>query len=55
MAEGLFETGGVVTAISDDAFRINHIEEVDEAKRRFWRWLDRILIEGLAQWRRTLV
>ncbi len=55
VAEGLFETGGVVTAISDDAFRINHIEEVDEAKRRFWRWLDRILIEGLAQWRRTLV
>ena len=55
VAVGLFEASDTVAVISDDLFTISYQEPQDEAMRRFDKWLDRILIEGLAQWRRTLV
>jgi hypothetical protein len=47
--------GGSPVALSDDIFRISYQEPQAEAVKRFAKWLDDCLIQGLAQWRRTLV
>jgi hypothetical protein len=41
--------------VSDDVFRISCQEAQSEIGPRFETWLDHSLIEGIAQWRRTLV
>lgn len=41
--------------LADDVFRIDHSEPLDELLRRFTKWLDNVIIRGLAEWRKTLV
>ena len=51
-----FQVGeGTPVAISEDVFRISYQEPRNEILSRFYKWLDACLIEGIAQWRRTLV
>jgi len=50
-----FEAGNNAILICDDIFRITYLDSLDELIPRFQKWLDKALIEGLAQWRRTLV
>ncbi len=35
-------------------FQINYEEALDKAQARFSTWLERVIVEGLAEWRRTL-
>ena len=46
---------GAPVPICDDVFRISYQESEKEISGRFEKWLDASLIEGLAEWRRTLV
>lgn len=41
--------------LSDDIFRIDHKGPVAEIQQRYVKWLDDVMIKGLAEWRRTLV
>ena len=53
---GYFQVGdGPAVPISEDVFRISYQESANEITPRFEKWLDGCLIEGIAQWRRTLV
>jgi len=45
---------GQVIPLSDDVFRITYNENVNDVVRRFIPWLEKALINGLAEWRRTL-
>ena len=47
--------GGPPIALSDDIFRISYEEPGPEITKRYGVWLDECLINGLAEWRRTLV
>jgi hypothetical protein len=38
----------------ESAFQINYEEDLTAAEARFSAWLERVLVEGLKQWRRTL-
>jgi Fic family protein len=40
--------------IQDGAFLINYAEDFSSAQSRFSTWLERVIVEGLNQWRRTL-
>ena len=40
--------------IKEGTFQINYVEERASAQTRFSGWLERIVVEGLNQWRRTL-
>jgi fido (protein-threonine AMPylation protein) len=56
VAVAYFQVGdGPAVPISDDVFRISYQEAQSEIGPRFETWLDHSLIEGIAQWRRTLV
>jgi hypothetical protein len=46
---------GPAVPLSDDVFRISYLEPQDELLSRFDGWLDRCIIQGIAEWRRTLV
>jgi len=56
VAVGYFQTENEVpTALSQDVFRISYQDSQNELVPRFEKWLDGCIIEGIAQWRRTLV
>jgi fido (protein-threonine AMPylation protein) len=38
----------------ENAFQINYEEDLTKAQERFSTWLERVIVEGLKQWRRTL-
>jgi hypothetical protein len=40
--------------IKEGTFQINYAEERAAAQTRFSGWLERIVVEGLNQWRKTL-
>jgi fido (protein-threonine AMPylation protein) len=40
--------------IKGGTFQINYEETLEAAQARFVPWLDRVIVEGLMQWRRTL-
>jgi hypothetical protein len=40
--------------LSEGAFQINYEESLESAKTRFCNWLERVIVAGLDQWRRTL-
>jgi hypothetical protein len=52
-----FQTeGGAVEPLSDDDFFwINYKEPIEEVQTRYAKWLDEVMIRGLAKWRRTLI
>jgi hypothetical protein len=51
-----FQAGSDLPApLSDDIFRIDYKESFAELEERFTKWLDACLIQGLAEWRKTLV
>jgi hypothetical protein len=55
-AAAYFRSGeGPVIPLSKDIFRISSEEPKVEIERRFVPWLDQCLINGLAEWRRTLI
>ena len=39
--------------LSEDIFRIDYQERIQELQPRFIKWLDACLIQGLAEWRKT--
>jgi Fic family protein len=41
--------------LADDIFRIDYKEPVAEIQTRYDKWLDAVMIRGLAEWRRTLI
>ncbi len=41
--------------LSDDILRIDYKEPYKELEQRYVKWLDACLIQGLAEWRKTLV
>jgi hypothetical protein len=55
VAAGYFQAGdGFAVPLSDDVFRISYQESQEEIDARFDKWLDGCLIQGIAEWRRTL-
>ena len=46
---------GEVVPLSEDIFRIDYKDPVDELRGRYLKWLDGCIIRGLAEWRKTLV
>lgn len=46
---------GTSASLSDQVFRIDYIEPMDELRERFTKWLDDVIINSLAEWRKTLV
>lgn len=40
--------------LNDGTFLINYAEDFSSAQSRFSTWLERVIVEGLNQWRRTL-
>lgn len=51
-----FQKGdGAPLPLADDIFRISYREAPAEVQKRFEKWLEQAIIEGMAQWRRTLV
>ena len=56
VAIGYFQVGdGPAIPLSDDVFRISYQDVQDELLSRFDKWLDGCIIQGIAEWRRTLV
>jgi Fic family protein len=55
VAAGFFHAGETVQVLTGDAFRISYQESQQGATTRYSKWLGHVLIEGLAQWRRSLV
>ncbi len=50
-----FQTGDAPPVpVCDDIFRISYQESIADSQKRFSPWLEQVLIEGLAAWRRTL-
>ena len=39
--------------VSDDLFQVNYKEDIEAAERRFSPWLEKALVMGLDQWRRS--
>jgi len=55
IAVAYFRTGdGQPVPLSQDPFRISYQESHEASVNRYSEWLEACLIEGLAQWRRTL-
>jgi fido (protein-threonine AMPylation protein) len=51
-----FQVGdGLATPLCEDIFRISYEEARPDVEQRFAKWLDPCLMNGLAEWRRTLV
>jgi Fic family protein len=48
------ETGPIVS-LFEEIFWIKYREPVEEVQKRYAKWLDDVMIRGLAEWRRTLV
>jgi hypothetical protein len=46
---------GTIVSLFDEIFWIDYREPVDEVQKRYAKWLDDVMIKGLAEWRRTLV
>jgi hypothetical protein len=40
--------------MKDGTFQVNYKEDLDVAQIRFATWLQRVTVEGLDAWRRTL-
>jgi hypothetical protein len=40
--------------LQDGAFQINYAEDLATAQTRFSAWLERVIVEGLNEWRKTL-
>lgn len=56
IAVAYFQVGsGEAVSISEDVFRISYQEPQSEIVSRFEKWLEPCIVEGIAQWRRTLV
>jgi Fic family protein len=51
---GFLSTEGAQPIMLDSSFQINDEEDTAYARVRFSEWLERIIVEGLAEWRRTL-
>jgi hypothetical protein len=50
----LIVQGTEPTLIPDGTFQINYAEDLATAKTRFSNWIERVIVEGLTEWRRTL-
>lgn len=46
--------GGEPALVKGGAFQINYEEDLTSAQARFSTWLERVIVEGLTEWRRTL-
>ncbi len=46
--------GAEPALIEGGTFQINYEEDLASAQARFSTWLERVIVEGLSQWRRTL-
>jgi hypothetical protein len=46
--------GAAPKVIEDGTYQINYEEGLASSKARFSVWLERVIVEGLNQWRRTL-
>jgi fido (protein-threonine AMPylation protein) len=46
---------GMAIGVYSDPFYIDHVAPAGELQDRFLRWLDDVIIRGLAEWRKTLV
>jgi Fic family protein len=56
VAVAYFQVGdGPAVPISEDVFRISYQEPWDLVLPRFQKWLEPCIVEGIANWRRTLV
>ena len=56
VAVAYFQVGaGDAVPISEDVFRISYQEPGNEIVPRFEKWLEPCVVEGIANWRRTLV
>jgi hypothetical protein len=45
---------GTEPIVIESGFRINYEEDAATAQLRFSAWLERVIVEGLKQWSRTL-
>jgi hypothetical protein len=50
----LLVQGAEPIVVKDGTFLINYEEDLATAQARFSAWLDRVIVEGLNEWRRTL-
>jgi Fic family protein len=50
----LFVQGAEPLLLKDGTFLINYEEDLASAQTRFSAWLERVIVEGLNEWRRTL-
>jgi Fic family protein len=50
----LAQQGAEPVLIKGGTFQINYAEDLDSAQTRFSAWLERVLVEGLNEWRKTL-
>lgn len=50
----LLPQGGEPILIKDGIFQINYEEQLGMAQTRFSGWLERVIVEGLNEWRKTL-
>ncbi len=55
MTANLEDRDGRIISLSQDVFRVDYIEPIEELELRFGKWLDDVIIRGLAEWRKTLV
>jgi hypothetical protein len=46
--------GGEPVLIKEGIFQINYEEQLGMAQTRFSAWLERVIVEGLSEWRKTL-
>jgi Fic family protein len=51
---GYLFDGRNATLLKEGGFQINYEESLDSAITRFCNWLERVIVAGLDQWRRTL-
>jgi|ERR1017187_3852859 Fic family protein len=50
----LSRRGAEPILIKDGTFQINYAEDLTTAQTRFSAWLERVIVEGLNEWRKTL-
>jgi hypothetical protein len=56
VAVAYFQAGnGAAIPLSEDIFRISYEEPRPEIDNRYKAWLDQCIINGLAEWRRSIV
>ena len=51
--EGIEQQVIELQTVSDDLFQVNYKEDLEAAERRFGPWLEKALVMGLDQWRRS--